>query len=103
MIKFSSKHTILAIVLSTLLLLTLCSCSNNEVEEIDNGSSNNNELYSKAMSILNEFEDDQRIQDFCKAHELLMSLPSNKDKFLSQLNEANAIYEKYGVEFKYGG
>ena len=55
------------------------------------------------MSILNEFEDDQRIQDFCKAHELLMSLPSNKDKFLSQLNEANAIYEKYGVEFKYGG
>lgn len=103
MIKFSSKHTIIAIILSTLLLLSLCSCSNNEVEEIDNSNSNNSELYSKAMSILNEFEDDQRIKDFCEVYELLMSSPSNKDKFLSQLNEVNVIYEKYGVEFKYGG
>lgn len=102
MIKFSSKHTIIAIILSTLLLLSLCSCSNNEVEEIDNSDSNNSELYSKAMSILNEFEDDQRIKDFCTAYDLLMSLPSNEDKFISQLGEVNTIFEKYGVELQSG-
>ena len=98
----SPKHTIIAIILSAFLLLSLCSCSNNEVEEINISNNNNNELYSKAMSILNEFEDDQRIMDFCTAYDLLMSLPSNEDKFISQLGEVNTIFEKYGVELQSG-
>lgn len=62
----------------------------------------NNSLYADALNILNEFSDDTRVKDFMAAHKILMSLSSNSSTFISQLGEANKIYSKYGVEFKYG-
>lgn len=77
------------------LFCSLIACNNNT---IDNNDTNNDELYSKAMSILEELSDDQRVKDFLSAYDLLKTLPKDKDKLVSQLGEAYEIFEKYNVE-----
>lgn len=94
---------ILLVTLSIMLLLTLLGC-----ETGNNGNSNddklksNDELYLKAIDILDEFDGDQRIKDFRDAYDLLMTLPNDADEFVAQLSKANKIFEKYNVELKYG-
>ena len=93
----------LLVTLSIMLLLTLLGC-----ETGNNGNSNddklksNDELYLKAIDILDEFDGDQRIKDFRDAYDLLMTLPNDADEFVAQLSKANKIFEKYNVELKYG-
>ncbi len=62
----------------------------------------NNDLHSKAMSILDEFGDNQKVKDFLSAYDILMNLSENKDKFVSELGQANKYFEKYNVEFNHG-
>lgn len=100
MIKLVSKtNKILILILTIALLFTLVGCGNSTNE---NSTNNNDELYSKAIGILEEFSEDQRIKDFLNAYDLLMTLPSNEDKFISQLEKVNEIYEKYDVELNSG-
>ena len=110
---------ILFVTLSILLLLTLLGCETgnnsdsndltllgwekgNNSDSNDDKLKNNDELYLKAIDILDEFNGDQRIKDFRKAYDLLMTLPNNTDKFVSQLSKANKIFKKYNVELNYG-
>lgn len=101
---FSKLNRISAVILNIVLIFSLVGCGDNAVEDNQSNGINNesNKLYSDAMTILDEFPSDQRVKDFRKAYELLMSLPSNDDKFLAQLGEVNEIYEKYGVELNSG-
>ena len=86
--------------LSILLLLTLFGCETGNNSDLNDAKlKSNDELYLKAMDILDEFDGDQRVKDFRDAYDLLMNLPSNEDDFISQLREVNKIYEKYDVEF----
>ncbi len=96
-----------------ILLSLLCGCvshpapplsseSDSAETQIGSVETQTSELYNKAMSILDEF-DDPRIDDFREAYALLMSLPNGKDAFINQLDKINRIFEKYGVDFKYGG
>jgi len=96
-----------------LLLVLLCACGSHPIEpnspELEKNETMHNsadtvsnELYDRAMAILSEL-DDPRIDDFQTAYGLLMDMPEDKDDFVEQLNEANHIFEKYGIEFKYGG
>lgn len=62
----------------------------------------NNEYYDKAMSILDEFAEDQRIKDFRNAYDILSTLPSSADKFIDQLEKVDEIYKKYDVELQSG-
>ena len=90
----------LLVTLSILLLLTLIGCeTGNNGDSNEDKSKSNDELYLKAMDVLDEFNGDQRIKDFRNAYDLLMTLPSNEDDFISQLSEANKIYERYDVAF----
>lgn len=100
MIKNFSKKCIMSIiVLNFVFIFMLVGCKNNINKKSIN---NHDEMYVKAMEILEEFNDDQRIKDFLKAYDLLMTLPSDEDKFISQLEKVNEIYEKYGVELDSG-
>lgn len=85
-----------------ILILTICftfaiiGCGSKEKYK------NESDLYPKAVAILDEFKDDQRIIDFRKAYDLLMTLPSDEDDFAEQLEKVNSIYKKYGQKLKYG-
>lgn len=59
---------------------------------------NEGELHTKAIAVLDEFKDNQRVKDFRTAYDLLMSLPSDADDFVAQLDEVEYIYAKYGME-----
>lgn len=89
----------LVIFLSVLFFIALAGCDNGKNES---NTKNGDELYLKAIAILDELSRDQRVKDFRKAYDLLMTLPSDKEKFISQLGEVNEIYEKYGVELNSG-
>lgn len=100
MIKLVSKtNKILILILTIALLFTLVGCGNSTNEK---NTTNNDELHSQAMAILDEFSEDQRIKDFLNAYDLLMTLPSNEDKFISQLGKVNEVYEKYDIELDSG-
>ncbi len=89
------------------LLLFLCACGSQNTQSDSNPDVSNNtigevtSLYENAITILDEF-DDPRVDDFREAYALLMNLPSDKDDFITQLDEVNRIFEKYNVDFKYG-
>ena len=95
------------------LMVLLCACGSQpagpngsepeNTETQHNGTETvTNELYVKAMTVLDEL-DDPRIDDFRAAYDLLMDMPEGKDDFVDQLDEVNRIFEKYNVDFKYGG
>ena len=83
--------------LSSLMVFTLTSCGNE-----NSNNANKNELYLKAIAILDELGEDHRVQDFRTAYELLMSLPNEEDKFISQLEDVEDIFSKYDVELDSG-
>ena len=89
---------ILAVFISFLIFFALSGCGS----KTSNDAKAKDDLYVKAIEILNELSEDERVSDFLYAYDLLMSLPNNEDKFISQLKKANDIYEKYGVELKSG-
>lgn len=90
---------ILAFILSVILVLSMVGCSGNT----DSGKNNNDdELYNKAMDVLDEFKDKQEVKDFLEAYNLLTTLSNNEDKFIEQLNDVNSIYSKYDVELESG-
>ena len=93
---------ILLIALSLILALTLPGCNTNNTDTNSAQIKNDDALYLKAIDILDDFGEDQRIKDFRKAYDLLMTLPAKEDKFISQLNEARKVFEKYDSKFKYG-
>ena len=107
------KRRIISYCAVVLLLALLCACSSNPAEPNNSELEKNetphsstetvtNELYEKAMTILNELND-PRIDDFRAAYDLLMDMPEDKDDFVNQLDEVNRIFEKYNIDFKYGG
>lgn len=89
---------ILALSLSVVLIIALVGCGN----ETNKKKAASNNLYSKAITILDELSEDQRVKDFRTAYDLLMTLPSDEDKFVSQLGEASKIFDKYDVELDSG-
>lgn len=89
----------LVLLISLSLLLAFSGCVN---EVNDNGAKNEDDLYAKAIDVLDELSDDVRIKDFRTAYDLLMSLPINEDKFVSQLEEIEQIFSKYNVELDSG-
>lgn len=92
------KRTIVILV-SLCMLFSFVGCGNDSVQSV---SKNESELYAKAMEILNEFKEQEEVQDFLVAYDLLMNLPDDEDGFIKQLGEVNDIYSKYGVELHYG-
>ena len=97
--KFLEVKRISAIILTIILLLALVGCNNSVTPKEERL---NNELYTNAIKILNEFDNDYRIQDFLQAYNLLMSLSDDENKFISQLGEVSTIFEKYDVELQSG-
>ncbi|MBQ9941235.1 MAG: hypothetical protein IJO74_06840 [Clostridia bacterium] len=95
-IYFSRFFAVISIMI---LSFALVGCDNKTYPE--NGTVNN-ELYLEALAILDELNEDPRIKDFRNAYDLLMTLPGDEDKFISQLHEINAIFQKYGVELQSG-
>ena len=65
---------ILALRLSLLMILTVVGCSN----DTNNGHNENDELYNKAMTILDEFKDKQEVQDFLEVYDILTKLPDDE-------------------------
>lgn len=107
------KRRIISYCAVVLLLALLCACSSNPAEPNNSELEKNetphsstetvtNELYEEAMTILDELND-PRIDDFRAAYDLLMDMPEDKDDFVNQLDEVNRIFEKYNIDFKYGG
>lgn len=90
---------ILMLFISLSLLFSFSGCGS-EVKNDD--EKNENALYSKAISILDELNEDERVEDFRTAYDLLMSLPTDKNKFVSQLEKVEQIYLKYNVELESG-
>ena len=88
---------LVALFLSLLIVFTLTACGSENSNNADKG-----ELYSKAITVLDELGEDQRVKDFRTAYELLMSLPDDEDKFISQLEEVEDIFSKYDVELDSG-
>ena len=91
------KKIVLFILLSLLFTLTGCRGEANV-----NNTKNTENLYSKAISILDEFNEEQRVKDFLSAYELLMSLPTNEKRFVSQLQQVEQIFVKYDLELGHG-
>ena len=99
------KIRLVSIVLSSLLLLSACGSpqpQSNQTTANNNTNGGISSLYKEAVTILDEFAD-IRVDDFQKAYDLLVNIPDNEDDFIAQLDKANLIFEKYDVDFKYGG
>ena len=85
-----------------ILILTICfmfaivGCGSKEKKK------NESELYNKSIAILDEFKDDNRVKDFRKAYDLLITLPNDEDDFIEELENVNKIYTKYGKKIGYG-
>lgn len=88
---------ILALVICVLLVSSLVGCSTNNQRD-----GKKDELYAKAITVLDEFKDKQEVKDFLEAYNLLTTLSNNEDKFIDQLHKVNAIYSKYNVELDNG-
>lgn len=99
------KKRIFGLILVVILGVLLCWCGAQPSDPNDSASGNSetqynsDELYDKAMSILDELND-PRIDDFRTAYDLLTNLPDKKNKFVDQLEKANPIFEKYDVKFR---
>lgn len=98
MLEWTKMKRILALFISLSLLFSLVGCANS----LNNNVKNESELYNKAVVILDELGEDERVKDFRTAYDLLMNLSSDDDKFVSQLSKANEIFEKYDVDFELG-
>lgn len=99
------KIYILILVVMLGILLCWCGAQPSDSNGAASGNSetqyNSDELYDKAMTILDELND-PRVDDFRAAYDLLMNLSDKKSKFIDQLDEVNHIFEKYDVKFDYG-
>lgn len=87
---------LLVIILTICFMFTLAGCGSKEKKK------NENELYLKAVAILDEFKDDNRVKDFRKAYDLLIKLPSDKDDLIDELQKVNDICKKYSLKLSYG-
>ena len=61
------------------------------------------DLFEKALELLEEFDEEQRVQDFRRTCLIMRTLPEKENKFIAELEIVNETFEKYDVEFKYGG
>lgn len=97
------KIYILILVVMLGILLCWCGAQPSDSSGAALGNSetqyNSDELYDKAMTILDELND-PRVDDFRAAYDLLMNLSDKKNKFIDQLDEVNHIFEKYDVKFR---
>lgn len=103
--KIASPKRIICSFLLIIMFITFVGCGNGSNEMVTEKNIFQNvrdDLYYKAIAILEELDDDPRIKNFLKAYNLLMSLPSNTDKFIAQLEDANEIFQKYGMKLHYG-
>lgn len=88
------NEKIIITLIKCFIAFTFVGCSGNEKGE---KQSVNDELYNKAMAVLDEFKDEAEIKDFLEAYNLLTTLPDDENKFVEQLHEVNSIFSKYGI------
>ncbi len=83
---------LLVLILTICFIFSLVGCGSKEKKKTEN------ELYLKAVAVLDEYGNDNKVKDFRKAYDLLTTLSSDQDDFIKQLDTVFSIYKKYYID-----
>lgn len=89
---------LIVLIITIFITLSCCACNSYQGNKEITEKSTYSEAQKNAFAILDELKTDRRVQDFIDVYNILISLPNNEKKFISKLQEANNICQKYDIE-----